>query len=85
MLTDGYQFAMAAVPLTDKNANVIYVTPKNQHKDWLRNPKETKPVDEGEFLVNYANKVSPKVKYKEKQSTVIYLLLTDDLIFRNRQ
>ncbi len=85
MLQDGYQFSMAAVPLTDKNSNVVYVNAKNQHKDWFKYQKETKPVDEGEFLVNYANKVSPRVKYKEKQSTVIYLLLTDDLIFRNRQ
>jgi hypothetical protein len=85
MLTDGYQFAMAAVPLTDKNKDVVYVTPKNQHKDWLKYQKETKPVKEGEFLVNYASKMSPRIKYKEKQSTVIYLLLTDDLIFRNRE
>ncbi len=85
MMADGYQFAMAAVPLTDRKMHVVYVNAKNQHKDWFRAQKETKPVSEGDFLVNYANKVSPRVKYKEKQSTVIYLLLTDDLIFRNRQ
>jgi len=85
--TEGYNTEMAAVPLSKdrqflwfKWSKLVYTNVKNP--EWM--PKKGKgKYSEGEFLVKYGYTVSPRVKYKNQICDQVYVLLTDDLIFRN--
>lgn len=80
---EGAVFDMAGVPLT-KGSKVIYTKGKDKSKsffvDFGGNKKE---LTKTEFLVNFSNKVSPTIKYKNKNSDEVYILLTGDLIIQH--
>lgn len=87
--TDGYNYEMAGVPLSrDKQflwwkwSKLIYTKDKNTNWMPKKNPRER--YSEAEFLLRYGYKVSPRVRYHNKPEDEVYILLTDDLIFRDK-
>ncbi len=80
MLNDGYHFLMAGVPLTKFNNDIVYT--KERRPFWMKNKDKKK--EEIEFLIKYSYRLSPRVKYNNDEGDEIYILLNDDLIFRNR-
>ncbi len=87
--TDGYNFEMAGVPLSrDKQflwwkwSRLIYT--KDRNTNWMPKKNMRNRYPEAEFLLRYGYKVSPRVRYHNKAGNEVYVLLTDDLIFREK-
>lgn len=73
---------MAAVAYTKNNKVVLTKGRDKKEKMTVGYKRTEKELTKTQFLVNFANKVSPRIKFKNKTNDEIYILLTGDMILQ---
>ena len=82
ILPDGKLCNLAAVALT-KREKVMLTKGRDQRDDFFVNFKRNEQeMSKTQFLITFAKKVSPTIKYKYKAGEEVYILLTGDMILQ---